>query len=265
MKKITYLLIVLLAITACKEVKKKSKKEPLVASTIVKESDPFKTITFKSEDEVVITADVYLLKDTTKPFILLMHQARYSRGEYREIAPKLNKLGFNCIAIDQRSGKEVNGVINETAKLAESLGKPVKYPDAFPDLLASLNYIENTYKPTKLFIWGSSYSAALSYVLGAKESNKVDGIITFSPGEYFKFEDKKIQEYASTITKPVFVTAAKKEIPNVKGIFDAVKSNKKELFVPKEEGRHGSGALWESIPNHQEYWTAIEGFLKKNR
>lgn len=261
MKKTIYLLITLLIVVSCKEVK----KETELVSKEVKKSRGFKTVTFKSKDEVIITADLYLLEDASKPFILLMHQARYSRGEYREIAPKLNKLGFNCVAIDQRSGKEVNGVVNETAKLARSLGKPTDYIDAFQDLEAALGYVKTTYKPNKLFTWGSSYSAALSYILATKHDDKIDGIITFSPGEYFKYENKMIQDFATNITKPVFITAAKDEMKYVQGIFDNVRSDKKMLFTPQEQGRHGSGTLWESIPNHQEYWKAITNFLKENK
>jgi len=73
------------------------------ATTLI--SSDFKTITFPSSDGVKITADLYILHtDKNTPFIVLFHQAGFSRGEYREITPKLNRLGFNCMAIDQRSG-----------------------------------------------------------------------------------------------------------------------------------------------------------------
>src|SRR5262245_54570689 len=64
-------------------------------------------ITFPSKDGLPVTADLYHVNDSL-PVILLCHQARFSRGEYREAAVKLNKFGFNCLAIDQRSGQEVN-------------------------------------------------------------------------------------------------------------------------------------------------------------
>ena len=52
------------------------------------------------------------------PLIVLCHQAGGSRGEYREIAPRLNKLGYQCLAIDQRAGGQVKGVVNETYRAA---------------------------------------------------------------------------------------------------------------------------------------------------
>ncbi|MCK5453881.1 MAG: hypothetical protein KAJ16_05940, partial [Calditrichia bacterium] len=72
------------------------------------------TITFPSQDGLPITADLYIVHGKEAPFILLFHQAGFSRGEYLNIAPVLNELGFNAMAIDQRSGKEVNGIVNET-------------------------------------------------------------------------------------------------------------------------------------------------------
>ena len=57
-----------------------------------------KKIEFSSEDGLKITADLYMVHSEEKPFIVLFHQAGWSRGEYLEIAPKLNKIGFNCMA-----------------------------------------------------------------------------------------------------------------------------------------------------------------------
>ena len=82
----------------------------------------FTQVEFPAADELMITGDLYLAhEDKSTPFIVLCHQANWSRGEYREIAPKLNELGFNCLAIDQRSGKSVNDIDNLSVKKALSL------------------------------------------------------------------------------------------------------------------------------------------------
>jgi dienelactone hydrolase len=62
-------------------------------------------VSFHAEDGLKITADLYLI-DFSEPFILLFHQAESSRGEYNDIAPRLNKLGYNCLAVDLRSGQK---------------------------------------------------------------------------------------------------------------------------------------------------------------
>ena len=72
-------------------------------------------VKFQSKDDITITADCYKV-DESSPYILLFHQAGSSRGEYKEIAGKLTNLGYNCLAVDLRSGNEVNNVVNETAR-----------------------------------------------------------------------------------------------------------------------------------------------------
>jgi hypothetical protein len=54
------------------------------------EENTMQTITFQAADGLTATGDLYLTGDKAAPFILLFHQADYSRGEYRQIAPKLN-------------------------------------------------------------------------------------------------------------------------------------------------------------------------------
>jgi hypothetical protein len=96
--------------------------------------------------------------------------------------------------------------------------------------------------------------------LGGVHSDKIDGILAFSPGEYFKIEGKEIKDYASKVKCPIFITSAKNEAKQWKVIYDAVKTDKK-YFLPIEEGKHGSKALWSSNSDHKEYWTAVKEFL----
>ena len=220
-----------------------------------------KTIEFKSLDGLVITADLYLAKESSSNYILLFHQAGWSRGSYREIAPKLNEMGFNCLALDQRSGNAVRDIKNETAARAKQKGLAMRYPDAYPDLQAALNFIYKEYDPELVLIWGSSYSAALSFVLAEKNMEMLDGMLAFSPGEYFKFEDKTISEFAKNLEMPVFVTSSKSEEGRWKAIYEAVPSKYKMSYVPDFEGYHGSRALWEAHEGHEKYWEKVIEFL----
>ncbi|RLD20113.1 MAG: hypothetical protein DRI71_10755, partial [Bacteroidetes bacterium] len=97
-------------------------------------------ITFPSTDGLELTADLYITNDKTAPFIVLFHQARWSRGEYLEIALKLNMLGYNCMAVDLRSGGEVNGVNNESFTAAKKAMKATQYIDAYQDIDAAMKY-----------------------------------------------------------------------------------------------------------------------------
>lgn len=227
-------------------------------------AEPFKTITFPSKDGLTITADVYIAHPDTAPFIVLFHQAGYSRGEYREIAPRLNKLGFNAMAIDQRSGDQVNGVVNQVALLASQERRAMTYLDALPDMMAAIDYAKQHYAKGKFILWGSSYSASLVLKIAGDHPDIANGVLAFSPGEYFTKLGKSktyITESAQHITIPVFITAARDEKDRWWPIYQAIPSGNKTYFIPEAAGRHGSSALWRSTPGHAEYWKAVTKFL----
>lgn len=219
-----------------------------------------KTITFPSKDGITITADLYFISEEA-PFIILYHQAGFSRGEYRPIAPKLNELGFNCISIDQRSGNEVNGIINQTYLEAEKQNLSTTYVDALPDIEAAFDYVKNTLKAKEIIIWGSSYSASLAFYMGSKHKD-IKGILTFSPGEYFELEGKQIRDFAAEVECPVFITSSKAEGVKWQGILEALKGEK-YFYLPQDEGFHGSRALWSINQGHENCWKEVEQFLNK--
>lgn len=226
------------------------------------------TIHFNSQDGVKITADTYYINDNpNSPVIVLFHQAGWSRGEYLEIAPKLNQLGFNCIAVDLRSGKSINNIDNLTAQHAKEIKKKTRYIDALPDIISSLRYINDQFPESSIIAWGSSYSAALVLHVAGSHPDLVDGTLSFAPGEYFSKQGKSntwIQESASTITTPVFITSARNEEKNWSAIYNSIQSNKKTSFLPSTTGNHGSRALWSSFADSEDYWKAVISFLENN-
>ncbi|MBI4881858.1 MAG: alpha/beta hydrolase [Planctomycetes bacterium] len=229
------------------------------------EKETRREITFASKDGLEIGADLYLKHaDEHTPFIVLFHQARSSRGEYREIAERLNELGFNCLAIDQRSGGAMNEVANETAERAREGGKEPSYLEAEQDLIAALEHARAVYAKGKVLAWGSSYSASLALRVAAEQPKLVDGLLCFAPGEYFERLGKPadwIQAAAKSVECPVFVTSARSEAESWKAIFDALKTADKTSFLPETEGNHGSKALWQEFEDSAGYWKAVEAFL----
>ncbi|MBW6483717.1 MAG: lysophospholipase [Vicingaceae bacterium] len=222
-------------------------------------------ITFLAPDSVEITADLYVSNPTENSFIILFHQAGWSRGEYLEIAPKLNKLGFNCMAVDQRSGGKINNVINETHQRAEKQKLGTTYIDAEVDINSAIEYVKKQYpKAKKIIIWGSSYSSALVLKI-AGDRNDIDAVLSFAPGEYFENLGKPsdyVTQRAKNIKVPVFITSAKNEKPNWWSIFEIIPAKNKQYFLPETDGQHGSRALWEKFPEHQAYWKAVISFLQ---
>ncbi len=223
------------------------------------------TITFSSLDGLEITADLYAPHASkATPFIVLFHQAGWSRGEYQELAPWLNKQGFNCLAVDQRSGHEVNGVVNATAQRAKKADKGTTYLDAQQDLIAALKYAHSELATGKILAWGSSYSAALVLVVAGDHPDLVDGVLAFSPGEYFAKFGKSpdwVARVAARIKSPVFITSARSERDAWKPIYAAV-TTPKASYIPNTMGNHGSRALWSKFDDHKGYRGAVMEFLK---
>jgi alpha-beta hydrolase superfamily lysophospholipase len=217
----------------------------------------FRTIYFKSKDGLLITADWYA---ADKPIgaILLCHRSHCNRGEYRETAPKLNALGFSCLAIDQRSGMKVFGVINETSALAKQNGLPTGYLDAKPDIEAAADYLYKMNQDRPIILVGSSYSASLA-LLVARDTDKVKAVAAFSPGEYLK--GVNLAEEIAGLTRPVYVTSARKEIQDIRTLVRLIDPKYVTHFEPDVEGFHGSKTLWSTVKGNETYWRSFQEFL----
>lgn len=219
----------------------------------------FEVVTFASMDGLEITGHLYLA-DPKAPFILLCHQARFNKKEYETIAPELNALGYNCLAIDQRSGGDACGGSNETALRAEAKKLPTEYVDAEQDILAALHYIEENHS-TNTILWGSSYSAGLVLKV-AKENESVKAVISFSPGEYYG-KALNLANSIQGLDKPTFVTSSRKEADEaLKALLMPIDQEKLTQFIPETTGVHGSKALWPTDADQAIYWAAIRAFLK---
>lgn len=217
------------------------------------------TVSFPSRDSLEVTGDWYPV-ELDMPVVLLCHQNRSSRGEYNETALKLNKFGFNCMAIDQRVGDAVNGVKNETAARAKAKKMNPVFSDAEQDILAAIDFLYDKYH-RKIILMGSSYSASLVLKIAASYP-RVMAVIAFSPGEYFP-DKKYISKNISNLTKPVFVTSSKDEAAGVTELMQNVNARLMVQFIPKSKGVHGSKTLWNDNPNHNEYWVTLMSFLNR--
>lgn len=236
---------------------------PLLASCSAATEVP-STITFKSKDGLAVTADLYAPYPNTAPFIVLCHRAGWSRGEYKEIAPWLNSIGVNCLAIDQRSGGKINMVSNETMAAALKRSLDTGYLDAEQDMVAALEFARKKHAKGKLLLWGSSYSSSLALVIAASEPGLADGVLSFSPGEYFTDAGKPndyVLSNAARVTVPVFIATRSSEAFAARRLFEALTVSEKKLFIPENGGRHGSESLWSVNALSGEYREETRRFL----
>lgn len=219
-------------------------------------------VSFYAADSVKITADLYL-KDYNFPFILLFHQEGSSRGEYLEIAPRLEKLDYNCLAVDLRVGGKINYVQNETASRLSDAGLHPDFLDCRKDIEASIDYVRK-YNKDPVILFGSSFSASLC-LMEARINPRVKAVVAFSPGEYFR-PVKIVKDAIQGLKKPVFVSATDLEYEYIVQMLSGIEDKYKTVYRPSSgRGVHGAKALWASSPSANECWLELMLFFKKIR
>lgn len=221
-------------------------------------------VTFMAGDGLGVVADEYFVHDSL-PWILMFHQSGSSRGEFRDIAPRLNMLGYNGLAVDLRHGKESNFVANETSQAAQAGNFSQTMQDAMADMIAAIEWARLR-SGQNVILFGSSFSASLAMII-ARNNPHTAAVIAFSPGEFFGPPDL-VQNAVRSLDIPVFLTATKREYPYVTELSSGISAEKKMIFSPSEnQGVHGARALWGSEECSPEYWLGLILFIHhiKNR
>ncbi len=231
-------------------------------------------IHFIAEDGLKITADLYPTFDSSAPIIILFHQSVSSRGEYLSIAPRLQKAGYNALAVDLRWGRRDfwNKIKNETAErynidpILKAINEEKKteliWPtifDAYQDIEASLQWVKNSKFKGPVLVWGSSFSAMLQFKLAEEYPKDIKGLISYSPGEYYPKDTLMLEKWAKSIEIPVLVNCGKspEELYSGNALIKALASSDKRIYQSKL-GRHGSSILFED----EENWSILFSFLK---
>ena len=219
-------------------------------------------VSFYSEDGLKITADLYL-KDYQLPFILLFHQGESSRGEFSEIAPRLMKLDYNCLAVDLRAGEKMNYIVNETATRARENNYSQTFYNARKDIKAAMEYVKK-FNNKDIILFGSSYSASLCLIEAASNPN-IKAVIAFSPGEFFRPE-VTVKDSISGLQIPLFIYATSMEFEFVQQMVSDIHDGNKKIFTPlKNKGEHGAKTLFQTSESSNECWLELLLFFKNIR
>ena len=218
-----------------------------------------KTVTFHSADSLLITADAYTI-DAENPYVLLFHEQGSSRGEFKDIARRLCKMDYNCLAVDVRNGGTRGFVSNETARRCREERYPAEREDVEKDINAAVRYaFHESERPVVLFGSGSNASLCLKL---ATESELVRAVVALSPGEYF-LPGISIQDTITDLRKPVFITSSLSEYPYMEQLVTGMDPAYVTIFKPElGEGNRGSGSLTSENEHNSEYWLALLLFFK---
>jgi dienelactone hydrolase len=134
------------------------------------------------------------------------------------------------------------------------------------DLEAALAAVPSVSAGGRIMLWGSSYSAALVFLLAASHPQNVAGVLAFSPGEFIPGHN--IRAASAKLTCPIFVTSADDpgEVAAAREIIGASPARLRRQFVP-HHGTHGSSTIrQDSNPaGAAETWQAVRDFLDAAR
>lgn len=218
-------------------------------------------VTLVAADGVKVFGTVWRAGRPKAPVVLAFHQAGSSAGEYAPIAPRLAAAGYTVLAIDQRSGGRLYGP-NRTA---DAFSREATYDEALPDLEAALDWAHDEADGAPVVVLGSSYSAALVFVLAASRPGDIAAVVAFSPGEYLGMPHAVVRA-ATSVAVPVWIDQASSadEIARSAEVLKAVPvSDKTQFVVAKGKSIHGASTLRsDKNPSGAEaHWTALLAFL----
>ena len=214
-------------------------------------------------DGVKVYGELWRAPGARPPVILAFHQAGSSSAEYAPIAPRLVQAGFTVLATDQRSGDGAFGGSNRTAA---AFGREASYDQALPDLEAALAWATANANGAPVIVWGSSYSAALVFLLAAAHPTEVNGLVAYSPGEYLG-KGRAVREAARKVEVPVYIDQASgaDEVAQSAAILQALKSADKQQLVSRARSTHGSSTLRTdaNAAGAEAHWKAVLKFLMR--
>ncbi len=136
-------------------------------------------VTFPASDGGTVHGTWFRAGEPAKAVILAFHQGGANGvAEYGPIAARLNREGYDVLAIDQRSGGDRFGGVNRTV---EARGGEAGFCEAAVDLEGALRFTREHEGDKPVVLWGSSYSAALVVRIAATAPEGVIAFLAFSP------------------------------------------------------------------------------------
>ncbi len=221
------------------------------------------TVLLTAADGVKVHGEVWRAAGEGGPIVVAFHQAGSSAAEYAPIAPRLVRAGFTVLAIDQRSG---DGAFGGTNRTAAALAREASYDEAMPDLESALAWAKAEAHGAPVVVWGSSYSAALVFLLAAAHPGDVSAVVAFSPGEYLARKGA-VRAAAAKVTAPVYIDQASSadEVASSAAILKAIKGSDKQQLAARGPSTHGSSTLRadKNAAGAEAHWQGVLAFLAR--
>lgn len=228
------------------------------------QADQAREVRFSAADGLTIHGDLYEV-DKARPVILLFHQGgSNARGEYTPIIPELLAASYNILAIDQRQGGQRYGYFNRT--VARNAFQDFSYCDAYPDLIAALDFVVESGFTGQKILWGSSYSAALAIRLAHERPGQIAGVMAFSPASGTAMEGCQPNDLFQNLRVPLLLLrpALERDREIVQRQFELAQKYNHQVYTAAN-GVHGSSLLvaHRTEGTVEPQWKVVRSFLER--
>ena len=217
-----------------------------------------KSIELKTEDGVKIAADFYPAKEKSAPAVVLLHMMPSTKESWKNFAKKLNKNGFQCLAIDLRGHGESEKGPEGFREFSDE-----EHQKSIYDVRAAVDFfISKGLGLEKIALAGASIGANLSLWFQA-ENPEIKASILLSPGLSYRGIDT--EPFAKKINpdQSVYLAAGGENdeysTETVRKLFNLLKSENKQLKVFPSAG-HGTSIFLE----YPEFMDELAQWLKES-
>ncbi|MBD3271616.1 MAG: alpha/beta fold hydrolase [Elusimicrobia bacterium] len=206
---------------------------------------PSKDVSIKLKSGIIIKGTFWEPKDPSKHTLVLLHGLGSNRGEWKDFAERVNRLGFGVFTYDSRGHGE-STLDDDGNKIDYTTfpkwGKKTPWNLMVDDLDEILVYLENLEgcDKNKFILGGASLGANVALTCASRKKN-IAGLILLSPGlDYAGVTTEYPMRFCKV--KPIFIAAAQGDVYAYTSSQKLVsfKPNKKhitEAYLPTNE--HG--------------------------
>lgn len=198
-------------------------------------------VNLKTKDGVNIAGDFYSVANANAPAVVLLHMMPATKESWRDFAEKLNKNGFQALAIDLRGHGESDGGPNGFQKFSDS-----EHQASIKDADAAVDFFTIQGRSLeKIFLIGASIGANLALQFQSEHS-EIKKSVLLSPGLNYRGIETEPAARKITENQAVFLAAGgendKYSAETAQKLFNMLKSKNKELKILKNTG-HGMDIL----------------------
>lgn len=206
-------------------------------------------VRFKTEDGLEIVGNFFPAEKNDAPAVVMLHMMPETKESWNDFAKKINKEGFQCLAIDLRGHGESQGGPYGSKTFSDA-----EHISSIHDVVGAVEFfIDKGVSVEKISLVGASIGANLSIVFQS-ENPKLKAVVALSPGLNYRGVEVEHPAKGLKEDQAIFLAAGgisdEYSTETVQKIFDTIKCvNKKKIIF--DDAGHGT-EIFDSEPALEE-------------